>query len=225
MARDPEGSDRAVINWSGHIPRACRRGSATGMDDTGHWVSAPHPTHAGPLMCDPGWSSSRASQHRRPWPTTEAGARRSAENGYRAAWRWARDPMVVRNALGEPHFVEGGSEPRPAGTGARHAHERWRPAAKRHGVRGSAQPRGATWADVTPSSEDLGRGSPRAMDTMQTPIVTELSRLSAHPAAALPWAGLRGLQPRRTVRASRRERTNREPDRPARAEVFTGGRS
>jgi hypothetical protein len=45
------------------------------------------------------------------------------------------------------------------------------------------------------------------MDTMQTPIVNELSRMSAHPGADLPSARLRGPQTLRPVRASRREGT------------------
>jgi hypothetical protein len=67
--------------------------------------------------------------------------------------------------------------------------------------------------------------SPKAMDPMQTPIVIELSRMSAHPDADLPWAGMRGPQTWRSVRGSRRGRTNRTPGRPARPGVFTGGRS
>jgi hypothetical protein len=67
--------------------------------------------------------------------------------------------------------------------------------------------------------------SPKVMDTMQTPIVIELSRMSAHPDAAVASAGMRGPQTWRSVRGSRRGRTNRTPGRPARPGVYTGGRS
>jgi len=63
------------------------------------------------------------------------------------------------------------------------------------------------------------------MDTMHTPIVIELSRMSAHPDADLPSAAPRAPHTRRAVRASRRRQTNREPARPARAGFFMGGRS
>src|SRR4029453_9786522 len=53
--------------------------------------------------------------------------------------------------------------------------------------------------------------SPKAMDTMQTPIVIELSRMSAHPDANPPSAGTRGPQTWRSVRGSRRRRTNATP--------------
>jgi hypothetical protein len=63
------------------------------------------------------------------------------------------------------------------------------------------------------------------MDIMQTPIVNELSRMSAHPAPDLPSAGLRGPQTWRAVRARRRARIDRQPGRRAGTGTFTGGRS
>jgi hypothetical protein len=63
------------------------------------------------------------------------------------------------------------------------------------------------------------------MDAMQTPIVNELSRMSAHVHADLFWGGLRRTQTSRPVRASRRGRTDRGPRRPPLTKVFSGGRS
>jgi hypothetical protein len=63
------------------------------------------------------------------------------------------------------------------------------------------------------------------MDTMHTPIVNELTRMSAHPDADPPSAAPRGPQTRRPVRVIGQRQPNREPVRPARAEFFTGGRS
>jgi hypothetical protein len=131
----------------------------------------------------------------------------------------APDPMPARatSALNgrsiEPHVVKG-----PMGTA------------------GPADGRATSWTNRTlwatlfewfsaPAASAQTNESPKAVDTMQTPVVIELSRTSARPDADLASAGMRGPQAWRSVRASRPGRTNRTPGRPARPGVYTGGRS
>jgi hypothetical protein len=85
--------------------------------------------------------------------------------------------------------------------------------------------RAARKVDAAPSSVAVLRRSPKAMDIMETPIVNELSRMSAHPAPDLPPAGFRGPQTWRRVRTPRAARTDRQPYRGATDGAFTGGRS
>src|SRR5215216_7624641 len=100
------------------------------------------------------------------------------------------------------------------------------------GTRGHADGRATSWTNRTrwatllawfsaPAALAQTNESPKAMDTMQTPVVIELSRMSAHPDADLASAGMRGPQTWRSVRASRRGRTNRTPGHPARPGVYT----
>jgi hypothetical protein len=67
--------------------------------------------------------------------------------------------------------------------------------------------------------------SQKAMDTMQTPVVNELSRMSAYRLGGLPCAELRGPQTWRPVRAFSRGPIDREPTRRPLPEDFTGGRT